>query len=117
VRIKVPGERMVGEDVELKLRAMPLTTCLRINGCWATPCAATENSSPSGPGGSAVAYRAADSRQRHPVYTYEPAPGADEAGQLIGADGPWINPSLRKETNERASRLGLLFDVDIRARQ
>ena len=94
VRVKVPGERMVGEDVELKLKShatddMPpyqrlLGDAMRGNGelfarqdlveaQWRIVQPILDNVTP--------------------VYTYEPDTwGPDETSQLIGADGPWINP-------------------------
>ena len=67
VRVKVPGERMVGEDVELSLKShatedMPPYQRLlgdAMRGNRGTVCA-------PGSGGSAVAHRAADSGQRDP---------------------------------------------------
>jgi len=34
-----------------------------------------------------------------PLYTYEPGTwGPEEAAQLIGADGPWLNPRVADRT-------------------
>ena len=46
VRVKRPGERMVGEDVEMIAdRARADACCRRISGCWATRCAGWGNCS------------------------------------------------------------------------
>ena len=94
VRVKVPGERMVGQDVELKLKSqavddMPpyqrlLGDAMRGNGelfarqdlveaQWRIVQPILDNVTP--------------------VYEYEPGTwGPDEACQLISQDGPWIDP-------------------------
>ena len=47
VRVKSPGERMIGEDVELTLKQEPGDRNDHpTNDCWGMPCAATANSSP-----------------------------------------------------------------------
>jgi glucose-6-phosphate 1-dehydrogenase len=42
-----------------------------------------------------------------PVYVYEQNTwGPDEANPLIGADGPWINPSTTEENRSQAASRG-----------
>jgi glucose-6-phosphate 1-dehydrogenase len=108
VRVKVPGERMVGEDVELKLKShaaadMPpyqrlLGDAMRGNGelfarqdlveaQWRVVQPILDNVTP--------------------VYTYQPGTwGPDEASQLIGVDGPWVNPTTTPDESrtQAASR-------------
>jgi glucose-6-phosphate 1-dehydrogenase len=94
VRVKVPGERMAGQDVELLLKShaaheMPpyqrlLGDAMRGNGelfarqdlveaQWRIVQPILDNVTPA--------------------YSYEPGTwGPDEAGQLIAGDGPWIEP-------------------------
>jgi glucose-6-phosphate 1-dehydrogenase len=96
VRVKRPGERMVGEDVEMTLtdhepRALPpyqrlLGDAMRglgelfgrediIDAQWRIVEPILDNVTP--------------------VYPYEPGTwGPDEAEELIGADGPWRAPKL-----------------------
>ncbi len=96
VRVKVPGERMVGEDVELKLKShaaaeMPpyqrlLGDAMRGNGELFARQDLVE-----------AQWRIVQPILGNvtPVYSYEPGTwGPDEANQLIGADGPWINPTV-----------------------
>ena len=99
VRVKVPGEGMVGEDVELVLKShatdeMPpyerlLGDAIRGNGelfarqdvveaQWRVVQPILDNVTPA--------------------YSYEPGTwGPDEAQQLIGSDGPWIDPTTPQE--------------------
>jgi len=94
VRVKVPGERMVGNDVELLLQRQAaadeppyqrlLGDAMRgdnelfarqdlVEAQWRAVKAILGNVTP--------------------LYTYEPGTwGPEEAHQLIGAEGPWINP-------------------------
>ena len=103
VRVKVPGERMVGQDVELRLKSqavddMPpyqrlLGDAMRGNGelfarqdlveaQWRIVQPILDNVTP--------------------VYQYEPGTwGPDEALQLIAQDGPWINPQ-RSSSEDRS---------------
>ncbi len=98
LRVKVPGERMVGQDVELNLKShaaseMPpyerkLGDAMRGNGelfarqdlveaQWRVVQPILDNVTP--------------------VYEYDLSTwGPDEARQLIGADGPWIDPKVTK---------------------
>jgi glucose-6-phosphate 1-dehydrogenase len=94
VRVKVPGERMAGQDVELLLKShaaheMPpyqrlLGDAMRGNGelfarqdlveaQWRIVQPILDNVTP--------------------VYGYQPGTwGPDESNQLIGGDGPWVDP-------------------------
>lgn len=99
VRVKVPGERMIGEDVELSLKShatddMPpyerlLGDAMRGNG-------------------ELFARQDLVEAQWHvvqpildnvtPAYTYEPGTwGPAESHQLIGNDGPWVDPVVTQE--------------------
>jgi len=100
VRVKVPGERMVGEDVEMVLKSHPasdmppyerlLGDAMRGNGelfaredlveaQWRVVQPILDNVTP--------------------VYSYEPGTwGPDESQELIGSDGPWIDPTAAKES-------------------
>ena len=100
VRVKVPGERMVGQDVELNLKShaaddMPpyerlLGDAMRGNGelfarqdlveaQWRVVQPILDNVTPA--------------------YSYEPGTwGPDESQQLIGTDGPWVDPIEPKES-------------------
>ena len=99
VRVKVPGERMVGNDVELLLQRQAaadeppyqrlLGDAMRgdnelfarqdlVEAQWRAVKAILGNVTP--------------------LYTYEPGTwGPEEAHQLIGAEGPWINPQAAAE--------------------
>jgi len=94
VRVKVPGERMVGNDVELLLQRQAaadeppyqrlLGDAMRgINELFARQDLVDAQ------------WRAVEPILGNvtPLYTYEPGTwGPEEAHQLIGADGPWMNP-------------------------
>ncbi len=94
VRVKVPGERMVGNDVELILQRQAaadeppyqrlLGDAMRGNNELFARQDLVE-----------AQWRAVEPILGNvtPLYIYEPGSwGPDEAHQLIGADGPWINP-------------------------
>jgi glucose-6-phosphate 1-dehydrogenase len=106
VRVKVPGERMAGQDVELTLKShaaheMPpyerlLGDAMRGNGelfarqdlveaQWRVVQPILDNVTPA--------------------YGYEPGTwGPDESNQLIGPDGPWIDPKpAQDETKYQAA--------------
>jgi glucose-6-phosphate 1-dehydrogenase len=94
VRIKIPGERMVGRDVELDMHRQELDDMPpyeRLLGDASR--------------GNAELFSRQDLVEAQwrivepilgnvtPVYTYLPGTwGPEEAGQLIGNDGPWIDP-------------------------
>ena len=94
VRVKTPGERMVGDDVELNLtrRALDdeppyqrlLGDAMRgVNELFARQDLV------------AAQWRIVEPILGNvtPVYVYDPHSwGPEEAHQLIGADGPWVNP-------------------------
>jgi glucose-6-phosphate 1-dehydrogenase len=104
VRVKVPGERMAGQDVELSLKShaasdMPpyqrlLGDAMRgnselfarqdlVEAQWRVVQPILDNVTP--------------------VYGYEPGTwGPDEAMQLIGSDGPWIDPKASDSTPSKA---------------
>ncbi len=106
VRVKVPGERMAGQDVELMLKShatheMPpyqrlLGDAMHGNGelfarqdlveaQWRVVQPILDNVTPA--------------------YSYEPGTwGPDESNQLIGGDGPWIDPRpAQDETKYQAA--------------
>jgi glucose-6-phosphate 1-dehydrogenase len=94
LRIKKPGERMAGQDVELTLvrqAAQDMPPYQRLLGDAMRGSAelfAREDSVES-------QWRVVDSilGDVTPLYTYEPKTwGPDEAYQLIGKHGPWLNP-------------------------
>ncbi len=94
MRVKKPGERMAGQDVELTLvrqAAQDMPPYQRLLG--------------DAMRGSAELFAREDSVEAQwrvvdgilgdvtPLYTYEPGTwGPDEAYQLIGKHGPWLNP-------------------------
>jgi glucose-6-phosphate 1-dehydrogenase len=98
LRIKKPGERMAGQDVELTLvrqAAGDMPPYQRLLG--------------DAMRGSAELFAREDSVEAQwrvvdgilgdvtPLYTYEPKTwGPDEAYQLIGKHGPWLNPATGK---------------------
>src|SRR5215472_7483898 len=99
VRIKVPGERMVGQDLELNLKShamdeMPpyqrlLGDAMRGNGELFARQDLVEAQW-------RVVQPILDSVT--PAYPYEPGTwGPAESHQLIGNDGPWVDPVLTKE--------------------
>ena len=100
VRVKVPGEQMVGSDVELMLQEQAkadeppyqrlLGDAMRGNGELFARQDLVE-----------AQWRVVQPILGNvtPVYTYEPGTwGPEEANQLIGTDGPWINPRASQET-------------------
>jgi glucose-6-phosphate 1-dehydrogenase len=99
VRVKAPGEQMVGSDVELVLKREAkvdeppyqrlLGDAMRGNG----ELFAREDSVEA-------QWRIAQPilGNATPLYIYEPGTwGPEEAHQLIGNDGPWINPQASQE--------------------
>jgi len=94
LRTKTPGERMVGRDVELELHrqaAEEMPPYERLLGDASR--------------GNSELFSRQDLVEAQwtivdpilgnvtPLYTYEPGTwGPDEANQLIGNDGPWVNP-------------------------
>jgi glucose-6-phosphate 1-dehydrogenase len=99
VRMKVPGERMEGSDVELLLKRQAkvdeppyqrlLGDAMRGNGELFARQDSVE-----------AQWRVAQPILGNvtPLYIYEPGSwGPEESQQLIGADGPWINPQPPQE--------------------
>ena len=94
VRVKVPGERMVGSDVELMLQ--------RQAAADEPPYQRLLGDAMRGIGDLFARQDLVEAQWRvvqpilgnvAPLYDYEPGTwGPDEAQQLIGIDGPWINP-------------------------
>ena len=94
VRVKQPGERMAGEDVELVLTEQPAT--------FKPPYQRLLGDAMRGQTDSFATYDLVDAQWRAvdpildnatPLYTYAPGSwGPAEADRLIGTDGPWINP-------------------------
>jgi glucose-6-phosphate 1-dehydrogenase len=99
VRVKTPGERMVGNDVELMLQ--------RQAAADEPPYVRLLGDAMRGIGELFARQDLVEAQWRvvqpilgnvTPVYTYEPGTwGPDEAHQLIGADGPWFNPHVPEE--------------------
>jgi glucose-6-phosphate 1-dehydrogenase len=100
VRVKLPGERMIGEDVEMILTEhapMQLPPYQRLLG-----------DAVRGLGELFGRDDIVDAQWRivepilddaTPVYAYQPGTwGPEEAEALIGSDGPWRNPQVAAET-------------------
>jgi len=96
VRVKLPGERMVGNDVELMVQ--------RQAAADEPPYQRLLGDAMRGIGELFAREDLVEAQWRvvqpilgnvTPVYDYEPGTwGPDEAAQLIGNDGPWINPRV-----------------------
>lgn len=94
VRVKQPGERMAGEDVELMLTEQPAN--------FKPPYQRLLGDAMRGQTDSFATYDLLDAQWRAvdpildnatPLYTYAPGSwGPAEADRLIGTDGPWLNP-------------------------
>ena len=106
VRVKVPGERMAGQDVELLLK--------RQTSHEMPPYQRLLGDAMKGDGSLFARQDLVEAQWRvvqpildnvTPVYDYEPGSwGPDEAHQLIGADGPWIDPKpAQDETKYQAA--------------
>jgi glucose-6-phosphate 1-dehydrogenase len=101
VRVKLPGERMVGEDVEMLLTEHAPTLM--------PPYQRLLGDAMRGLGELFGRDDIVDAQWRivepvlddtTPVYPYEPGTwGPDEAQALIGSDGPWHNPNPAAETS------------------
>jgi glucose-6-phosphate 1-dehydrogenase len=98
LRVKQPGERMVGNDMELMLTAQAAT--------YRPPYQRLLGDAMHGNGELFGREDIVDAQWRivqpildnvTPLYTYEPGSwGPDEATQLIGDDGPWRDPQAAK---------------------
>ncbi len=103
VRTKIPGDRMVGHDVELELHRQDvddLPPYERLLGDASR--------------GNSELFSRQDLVEEQwrivepilgnvtPAYSYEPGTwGPEEANQLIGNDGPWLNPKASPEPNNQ----------------
>ena len=98
LRVKQPGERMVGNDMELMLTAQAAT--------YRPPYQRLLGDAMHGNGDLFGREDIVDAQWRivqpildnvTPLYTYDPGSwGPDEATQLIGGDGPWRDPQVTK---------------------
>ena len=94
LRVKQPGERMAGEDVELVLTEQPAS--------FKPPYQRLLGDAVRGQSDSFATFDLVDAQWRvvdpildnaTPLYIYPPGTfGPTETDMLIGADGPWINP-------------------------
>ena len=99
VRVKIPGERMAGRNVELDLHSQPVDSMPPYERLLGD----------AGKGNFELFSRQdiVDAQWRivdpvlgnvTPVYTYAPGSwGPEEARELIGADGPWTDPVMQDE--------------------
>ena len=98
VRVKIPGERMVGRDVELELHrqaADDMPPYERLLGDAMRGCSELFSRQDL----VEAQWRIVDPILGNvtPFYTYLPGTwGPEEAGQLIGNDGPWTDPVVVK---------------------
>jgi glucose-6-phosphate 1-dehydrogenase len=93
-RVKTPGDRMMGDDVELVLTRQP--------GVDEPPYQRLLGDAMQGISDLFTREDIVDAEWRivnnilgnvTPLYRYEPGTwGPDEAAKLVGADGPWLNP-------------------------
>ncbi len=100
VRVKTPGDRMVGEDVELVLTRQPTADV--------PPYQRLLGDAMEGNSELFTRVDIVDAEWRivndildnvTPLYAYEPNTwGPSEAEQLVGDDGPWLNPKPSKAT-------------------
>jgi glucose-6-phosphate 1-dehydrogenase len=99
VRVKTPGEQMTGNDVELTLMEqaaddMPPYERLLGDAMRGLTELFTRQDVVE------AQWRAVDPILGNvtPVHLYEPGTwGPDETHQLIGTDGPWINPAVQEK--------------------
>lgn len=102
VRVKIPGERMVGRDVELDLHSQA-----------ANDMPPYERLLGDASRGNSELFSRQDLVEAQwrvvepilgnvtPVYSYLPGTwGPEETGQLIGHDGPWIDPQVAQQTTK-----------------
>jgi len=104
VRVKQPGERMVGSDVEMLLA--------ETQTAYLPPYQRLLGDAMHGAGEMFGRADIVDAQWRivepildnvTPLYTYEPGSwGPNETEQLIGADGPWRNPLVADEAHKGA---------------
>ena len=106
LRVKQPGERMVGNDMELILTAQPAN--------FRPPYQRLLGDALAGNGHLFGREDIVDAQWRvvenildnaTPLYTYNPGSwGPDEATQLIGADGPWRDPQVTKTEPKKPAK-------------
>jgi glucose-6-phosphate 1-dehydrogenase len=99
VRVKTPGERMVGRDVELELHRQAVDDI--------PPYERLLGDASRGNSELFTRQDLVEAQWRivepilgnvTPLYSYEPGCwGPEEAHQLIGADGPWVDPTILKD--------------------
>jgi len=102
MRVKVPGERMIGRDVELTLVSRPGDQKPPYQRLFADAMRGDPELFTTEEGLEA-AWRVVDPAltDAPPVHVYEPGTwGPAEAQELIGADGPWIDPVRQEEAAE-----------------
>jgi glucose-6-phosphate 1-dehydrogenase len=105
LRVKQPGERMVGNDMELMLSTQAAT--------YRPPYQRLLGDALHGKGDLFGREDIVDAQWRvvqgilddaAPLYTYEPGSwGPDEALQLIGGDGPWRDPQAAEAARKASS--------------
>jgi len=98
-RVKIPGDRMVGHDVELNLRSQP--------GNDTPPYQRLLGDASKGLSELFSRQDLVEAQWRivepvlgnvTPFYSYKPNTwGPEEARQLIGSDGPWLDPTVTDE--------------------
>lgn len=96
LRIKVPGDRMTGEDVELMVTSRAGTHTSPYQRLLADAMNGQQELFASDDSVEA-SWRVVEPvlGDITPVHVYEPGTwGPSEADRLIGTDGPWINPSV-----------------------
>jgi len=95
MRVKAPGDQMVGKDVELTVTSRPGDAKPPYQRLFADAI----NGNPelfARQDGVEASWRIVDPvlGNATPLYAYEPGTwGPEETEQLIGADGPWIDPA------------------------
>jgi glucose-6-phosphate 1-dehydrogenase len=102
LRVKQPGDRMVGDDMELMLTAQTVA--------YRPPYQRLLGDAMHGNGDLFGREDIVDAQWRivqpildnvTPLYTYRSGSwGPDEATRLIGGDGPWRDPSVTKVTSK-----------------
>ncbi len=109
MRVKVPGERMVGRNVELALVSCPRDEKPPYQRLFADAMRGDPELFAS-QGGVEAAWRVVDPvlGDATPFYAYEPGTwGPVEAEELIGGDGPWVDPVPQKGITECLSDSGV----------
>ncbi|MCL5735984.1 MAG: glucose-6-phosphate dehydrogenase [Actinobacteria bacterium] len=104
LRVKIPGERMVGEDAELTVTSCPRDLEPPYQRLLADAMRGKRELFASEDGVEA-SWRIVDPilNDPPPVHSYRSGSwGPAEARKLIGVDGPWINPAPGGETTDRS---------------